>query len=259
MAGRVASPHVVRAIHAAYAALDWDAAAREYFDDPRARFTARARREIRERGIAAVEEIAAFRRDVDAGPRRGATLLVGAGVAEIAVALAESLAGRPVTLLTTRAAEAPLLRVSLETGSRVATPRVVVGDALRARLPRPIAHLWLVSVLDDPDAFPALHDFFYQRADPRTFSGRRLDADRRRARAIVARLLPRLAPGALVTASDDAHPWIAEWAESRGLAVEAEPRVWRAPTTKDPVRFLRLAAPTPIRILTDGSPRPERP
>jgi hypothetical protein len=224
-----------RAVAAAFAALDWRALGACVFEDPRGRFTARQLTELVETGLVAASALAEH--------EPGTSLIVGGGVAEVPAALGETLAGRRVVLLTKRIVEARILRAALEAGARAAKargPRVVVGDAATAPLPARVRHLWLVSVLDDPEEFPALSAFYYRRADPRTFSGRRFDRDRRRARRIAARLLDRLWRPALIAASDDAFPWIEEGARRRGLAIEAGAPAWRAPTTRDPVRLLRI-------------------
>ncbi len=231
---------------AALDALDPVAIGRAYFEDPRGRFTPRQMRRFLDAGLEAAHVLAAARRTARIPARSGTTLLVGIGIAEIPVALAEARLGRRVLGWTKRGGEAAALGAALRAGTRVlcgcgrhaSAPRVLAADAGRAPLPRGVSHLSLVSVVNDPEEFPALHDFYYHRAEPRTFSGRRFDADRRRARDLVARCLGALAPRALVTASDDAFPWIEEWAAAAGAGVEIlEPR-WSAPATTDPVRLL---------------------
>ena len=84
-------------------------------------------------------------------------------------------------------------------------------------------HLWLVSVLTDPDAFPALHDTLYERrAGDELATGRgHLADDRERARALVEEALDHLAPtAALVTTTDEEWTLVGPALGRRGRAAE---------------------------------------
>lgn len=221
----------------ALARLDWDALAQEYFEDRRGRFTAAERRRVLETGLAAEGALERVRQAAKLKARSGTTLVVGVGIAEVPILMAEARSGRRVVAWTRRAREARLLAEFCAEGVPAAKLQIAAADAGRTPIPAGMDHLWVVSVLNDPTEFPALHDFYYQRAQPRTFSGSQFDADRRRARALMGRLVARLAPRALVTLSDDAWPWLEEAAEATKLSVEATERLWRAPLTRDPVRI----------------------
>ncbi|MBL8695330.1 MAG: hypothetical protein JNJ88_14645 [Planctomycetes bacterium] len=219
------------------ARLDWDALSHEYFEDRRGRFTAAERRRVLETGIAAVAAMERIREAAQIEGARGTTLVVGVGIAEVPLLVAQARSGRRVVAWTRRAREARILAEFCAQGTPAAQLQIVAADAGRAPIPSGIDHLWIVSVLNDPTEFPALHDFYYQRAQPRTFSGSQFDADRRRARALMGRLVARLAPRAMVTLSDDAWPWLEEAAEATKRTIEATERLWRAPLTRDPVRI----------------------
>jgi hypothetical protein len=96
----------------------------------------------------------------------GRSLYVGAEIAELPVILAEHLVmKRRVEWLnidcapTTELARA-LRAVGARLGVELPLPRV---DAVTDIEAASCDHLWLVSVLTDPDAFPALHDELYER------------------------------------------------------------------------------------------------
>jgi hypothetical protein len=191
------------------AELDWqrlgacycEGDARDFFDPVR-----RAR--TLDVGLALADDVAA--RLPVGGPRR--SLYVGAAVAELAPLLVERLvlarelrwhllAGPELDELT-RA----LTRVGERLGLELPLPD---PRALEDVAPEPCDHLWLVSVLTDPDAFPALHDALYERAGTPSATGRGdPTAERARAASLVAALLAHAAPSALLTTTTDELPFL---------------------------------------------------
>jgi hypothetical protein len=144
----------------------------------------------------------------------GASRYVGAGVAELVPLLAETLLlGRRVSVETLPGPEVDELdRVlaALQSQAGVDLPRF--GG------PRPAGgrwdHLWLASVLTDPEAFPALHLALYERGKPGRAA---LAGDRERALALLARSVAGLAPGSFVTTSEEELGLVAEALATRGL------------------------------------------
>lgn len=166
----------------------------------------------------------------------GRSLYVGAGVAELAPILFESVVlGRAVHVHTADAREARLLGAALE-----AAEREVFGardGAAPAVLPRwstaaidtalvggaGCDHLWFVSVATDPDHFPAHHDQLYERGRPR---GRALAAERERIDALLDLALAPVAVGALLHTTAEEVPLVAARAARLGLSL-AVPEVGR--------------------------------
>lgn len=189
------------------AELDWAALgacycegdARDYFDDAR-----RAR--LFDVGLVLADDVAA--RLPARGP--GRSLYVGAAAAELAPLLVERLVlGRELRWHLLPGPELDelargLTRVSARLGLELPLPD---QRPLESVAPLPCDHLWLVSVLTDPDAFPALHDELYERTGTPQATGRGdLAAERRRAQSLVAALFAHAAPEALITTTTDELP-----------------------------------------------------
>lgn len=172
----------------------------------------------------------------------GAGLYVGAGVAELAPILAERLlVGRAVTVVSLDGPETRELNRALG----------AVEARLGFELPRwstePLAslpatgfdHLWLVSVLTDPEAFPALHDALYERGRP---GRRRLDREVARALVLLGSALERLAPPALVHTTDEESELLARACQLARMRVDFAHEGRLSPIVGDVVRHGRITA-----------------
>lgn len=151
----------------------------------------------------------------DLAESAGASLYLGAGVAELAPALFECLGfGRAVHWVTLPGPEAAELARAFETvGERMGErfPQIQT-DPLRPA-PAPFCdHLWMVSVLSDPVAFPALHRSVYGKKAPRAAA---LDADRRRARSLLRAAFTHLTPPALVHTTNEELELVRQAASER--------------------------------------------
>ncbi len=170
-------------------------------------------------------------------PPRGRSLYVGAGVAELPVLVMETLElEREVAVFTLRRKEAGILNRAC-----AGLPfRYRAQDARRAR--GRFDHLWIVSVLNDPERFPELSALSYGRADPVIFEPRVFVRERRAVTALVDAVMRDLRHPALVTTSVEELPWIAAWCARH--AVPCAVGAHRHPTALvgDPVCFVRVGA-----------------
>jgi len=141
------------------------------------------------------------------GPQR--SLYVGAAVAELVPMLVESLVlGREVCAVNLPGPEVDELNRAL----------AAVGVALRfdtEALAEPYDHLWVVSVLTDPEAFPALHDELYQREGEGATGAGDLASERARATELVEGWCAGLEKPALVSTTDEEVGFFAAEAERR--------------------------------------------
>ena len=221
-------------------ALDWELLGDLYCHEGGESFFPPEQREaIREAGLHFAADLAG---ELEADRETGRSLYVGAALAELAPILCETLVlGREVVALNPDTAEAAELNRGLAS----------VGASLDLALPRveplPLAQLdaeergfdhgWLVSVLSDPDAFPALHLRVYDRGEPEAGAlARDLDA----ARALAADLVARLAPGALLTTTDEELPIVLEVCTAAGRSLDVPDRARLSAVVGDPVRICRL-------------------
>ncbi|MEM7199527.1 MAG: hypothetical protein AAF628_04635 [Planctomycetota bacterium] len=220
-----------------FAALDWTVLGEVYCEEGGAAFWADRRDPVVEAGLAWARQLA---------PRvapGGASLYVGAGVAELPVLLTEVMElGRQCRVHCLRAAECAALNRGLAA--------VGVGEALQwraedARLAAgagPFDHVSLVSVLSDPETYGALSAVAYGRADPLTLDAAAFERQRADARALVGAALDLLTLPAVVTTTVEEVPWIAEAATQRGWHVGADDELVETAVVGDPIGFLRLEA-----------------
>ena len=198
------------------AELDWELLGRGCCEGDGAEFfDAALRARIVEAGAALAGQVGAA-----LGDRQGTSLYLGAEIAELPVILAEHLVlGRRIEWLNL---DGPSVR-------EIARAIAAVGARLDLALPIPTTraladvepascdHLWIVSVLSDPEHFPALHDALYGRAGGPLATGRgRIEDDRARAAALVEALLDRAAATCVVTTTDEERTIIEPLVAERG-------------------------------------------
>lgn len=200
--------------------LDWDLLGRTCCEgDGAGFFDAERRALILDTGLMLAGDLGAA-----LGEGGGSSLYVGAEIAELPVMLAEHLVlGRHVEWLNV---DGPATR---ELGRAIAAVNERLGVELptpKCKAPADVApaifdHLWLVSVLSDPEHFPALHDELYGRAAGPLATGRgRLEDDRRRAERIVDAMLDRAAPSCVFTTTDEERTIVEPLVARRGWSLD---------------------------------------
>jgi len=223
--------------------LDWELLGRLYCDEGGAGFFAPAEREAqRDAGLSIASDL------VELLEREGvarASLYVGAGVAELVPALAEGLLqGRDVRLTNLPGPEPrELARGLAAVGERLGLvlPTVLAGELaeLLPRLPARLGHVWMTSVLTDPEAFPALHRRAYGRPG---LAPEHPARERARAAELVATALERLRPPALLTTTDEELPHVRPVARALGLALDVPGTGRLSAIVGDPLRHFRVRA-----------------
>ncbi len=176
-------------------------------------------------------------------PRGGRSLYVGAGVAELPALLMEVVQlDRSCTTTSLRSRECACINAALHGAGLGDRLEFTVGDAAEIAGSDAFDHLSLVSVLDDPETFPLVSALTYGRASPLDFDAAAFEDERRRVRELVARLLARLQPAALVTTTVEEVPWILERAAESGWSSEADDTMVDTALVGDPIGFLKLDA-----------------
>jgi hypothetical protein len=244
---RVPDPERARAFAAALgeleAELDWAGLGACYCEgDARGYFDAGRRASLVEVGLELGDDVAAA---LPAGGP-GRSLYVGAALAELPPILAEHVVlEREVVWLNREGAELDELSRALATvGERLGLAMPEPTDAPIAQVPAASCdHLWLVSVLTDPEAFPALHDALYERVGCELATGRGdLAVERRRAEALVGALLERAAPPCVLTTTDEELQLVGPLVSARGWRLDVPGRGRLSALVGDVVRTCRLTA-----------------
>jgi hypothetical protein len=225
------SPAARRETAAAFRRLDYPALADIYCDEGGEAFWRAMREPCRRLGLRIASALRGrLRRD-------GRSLYVGAGVTEIPAVVMERLdLGREVLACNLRKKEASLLRRACGPASSCFRAQ----DAGRA--PGRFDHLWLVSVLNDPEEFPELSALSYGRADPTRFRSSAFESQRRKVRRLAAACLGKLSLPAFVTTSIEEVVWVEEWCARRGVACRMEKKTYPTAIVGDPVCFIRLGS-----------------
>ena len=168
-------------------------------------------------------------------PRGGRSLYVGAGVAELPCLLSEALdLERHVEPYNLRRSEVAALNQACR-GTPVTFRARTAVDARGT-----FDHLWIVSVLNDPERFPDLSPLSYGNANPVTFIPKKFEQQRRIVRAIVDRCMPKLSLPGLVTTSTEEVVWIADWCHRHEIPYQVERRQYPTALVGDPICFIQV-------------------
>lgn len=165
----------------------------------------------------------------------GRSLYIGAGVAELPALLAEAYERqREVEPYNLRRSEVAVLNRACRSLSVSFRPR----DAAAAR--GRFDHLWIVSVLNDPERFPHLAPLSYGQAHPVMFDPVRFQQERRMVQGIVNRCMPKLGLPGLVTTSTEEVVWIAEWCHRHRIPYRVERQQFPTALVGDPICFMKV-------------------
>ena len=168
-------------------------------------------------------------------PPQGRSLYVGAGVTELPALLAEAVElHRQVEPYNLRRTEV----VVLNRACRSTSVKFKAQDATSAQ--GRFDHIWIVSVLNDPERFPHLAPLSYGRADPVTFDPARFQAERRVVQTIVNRCMAKLSVPGLVTTSTEEVVWIADWCHRHTIPYQVERKQYATALVGDPICFMRI-------------------
>ena len=165
----------------------------------------------------------------------GRSLYVGAGVAELPPLVMETAElHRTVAVYNLRADEVAVL-------NRACAGLPFEFQAKDARgADGPFDHLWIVSVLNDPECFPELGALSSGRADPVTFDPTVFAVERQAVLALAAGCLAKVARPALVTTSVEEITWITDWCERQGIPYVVEDEDYPTAIVEDQLCFIRI-------------------
>ena len=167
--------------------------------------------------------------------RGGRSLYVGAGVAELPALIMETAElGRTVEPYNLRRAEVSALNRACH--SIPFTFHAADAASAKGRFD----HLWMVSVVNDPERFPHLSPLSYGRGNPLTLDPLKFEKERRIVRALVACCMGKLARPGLVTTTTEEVLWIAEWCHRHRVPYLVGKRYYPTALVGDPICFIQI-------------------
>jgi hypothetical protein len=168
-------------------------------------------------------------------PRGGRSLYVGAGVAELPPLVMETLElEREVHPFNLRQQEVAIL--NLPCGKLGITFSTDTAESAEGAFD----HVWLVSVLNDPERFPELSALSYNRADPIHFNPRKFAEEREIVSGLTDSCLKKLARPALVATSVEEACWITDWCHTHQRHFLIEDRTYPTALVGDPICFIHI-------------------
>ncbi len=169
-------------------------------------------------------------------PPQGRSLYIGAGVPEIPPLLMEQIdLNRVVCPYNLRQGEVDILNQAAdhnELSFYCDTAESATGI---------FDHLWMVSVLNDPEEFPNLSVLFsYGRADPFAFDTSAFSTERETGIRLFTNCMAKLTRPAWLTTSVEELPWVEHWCESFHRPYHLEEQIYPTALVGDPVCFIRI-------------------
>lgn len=167
--------------------------------------------------------------------RGGSSLYVGAGVAELPALIMETVElRRMVAPYNLRSAEVAALNHACH--SVPLTFHLADAASAKGRFD----HLWIVSVLNDPERFPHLSPLSYGRGNPLTLDPLRFGKERRKVRALIARCMGKLTRPGFVTTTTEEVLWIAEWCHQHRVTYRVGRHEYPTALVGDPICFIEI-------------------
>ncbi len=101
-------------------------------------------------------------------------------------------------------------------------------------------HIWMVSILNDPECYPEASALSYGRATPATFDADAFKEEQGTLRQLVNSCLSKLALPGFVTTSVEEIPWITAWCLENGVPFGIDSKTFPTAIVGDPVCFIKL-------------------
>ncbi|UCE64096.1 MAG: hypothetical protein JSU59_02835 [Nitrospirota bacterium] len=165
----------------------------------------------------------------------GRSLYVGAGIAELPIIIMEMKElGRHISAHNLRQQEVEVIHRAcpdLTQCLKTTDARSALGA---------FDHIWMVSVLNDPERFPEVSALSYGRANPATFDPKRFSGERTMVQTTTKRCLNKLTKPGLVTTSVEEIPWITQWCEDQAISYRIGEQDYPTAIVGDPICFIEI-------------------
>ena len=217
------------AIKDVFSRLDYDALGAIYCEEGGDAFWKAHKKKCQTMGIRIAE---ALKRRLS---RKGRSLYVGAGVAELPMMMLETLEmDRTVETYNLRESEVRILNQACD-----GLPFTVqASNAQTAR--GTFDHLWMASVLNDPECFPETSALSYGRADPIRFDPVAFQRERTHIRDLLDACLPKLSHPGLLSTTVEEVTWMTDWLTRHQVPFHVEEQLYPTAIVGDPLCFIRL-------------------
>ncbi len=165
----------------------------------------------------------------------GRSLYVGAGVTELPMLIAETTElHRSITAHNLRKDEVAILNKTCA----YLPFEFRASSALHAR--GRFDHIWLLSILNDPECYPETSALSYGHATPVNFDTDTFKKERRTLNRLLNSCLSKLTLPGLVTTSVEEIPWITAWCLEKGIPFRIENKTYPTAIVGDPLCFIHL-------------------
>ena len=167
--------------------------------------------------------------------QKGRSLYVGAGVAELPMLVLETLdMNRTVEAYNLREREADILNRACHN-----LPFAIhAAGAQKAR--GTFDHLWMASVLNDPECFPETSALAYGRADPVRFDPVAFQRERAHIQRLLDACLPKLSRPGLLSTTVEEVTWMTHWLTCNRIPFHVEEQLYPTAIVGDPLCFIRI-------------------
>lgn len=237
------NPHTTQCIASIFSELDYQVLGPIYCDEGGTAFWKDRRKPCQQLGTTVAKALK------NRLSPRGRSLYVGAGVAEIPPLIMEKFELTRVVLpYNLRTAEVEALNQTCQKAG------ITFSSQPAETAKGHFDHLWLVSVLNDPERFPELSALSYNRADPIHFNPMAFSKERQVMWKMLSTCMEKLRWPALVTTSIEEQPWITHWCETHEVPFLIESKTYPTALVGDPICFIWVGAEN----LPPGSSKPKR-
>ena len=174
-------------------------------------------------------------------PHEGASLHVGAGIAELPVLFAERFVrGRRVVAVNARLRECEIVAEGIKRVGLTGELTLRHGDAAEVAKNGGFDHIGCVSVFTDPLTWPQLSGVTYGRIPPPALDIEAFTVERERARTLAAALFAGLKRPGWITTTVEEVAWFAEQAGRAGVSFAPEDATLPTAVVGDPIGFVKV-------------------
>ena len=167
--------------------------------------------------------------------KTGRSLYVGAGVAELPMLVMETLdMNRAIEVYNLREREVSVLNEAchgLPFTVQAACAQTAQGT---------FDHLWIASVLNDPECFPETSALAYGRADPVRFDPAAFQREKSHIQDLLDACLPKLSRPGLLSTTVEEVTWMTDWLTRRRIPFHVEEQLYPTAIVGDPLCFIRI-------------------